>query len=53
MALIFVPIDASVRPVSVQSSPSVATASKNSSDRRTELFAFWPETVWYASPLKS
>ncbi len=32
---------------------SFCTASMNLSVTRTELLAFWPETVRYASPLKS
>src|SRR5262245_49545617 len=42
----------SVRQRSFQS-PSSTTACMNSFDARTELFEFCPETVAYASPLKS
>src|SRR5262245_45685921 len=37
----------------VRHSPSFSTARMNASVTRTELFEFWPEIVWYASPLKS
>src|SRR6185436_565476 len=33
--------------------PSFSTASMNVSGTRTELFELWPDTVAYASPLKS
>src|SRR5262245_27081761 len=33
--------------------PSLWSAWKNRSGTRTELFEFWPDTVPYASPLKS
>src|SRR5690606_33277409 len=33
--------------------PSFSSASKNALGTRTELLEFWPETVAYASPLKS
>ena len=32
---------------------SRSSASKNEFGMRTELFEFWPETVWYASPCHS
>jgi hypothetical protein len=42
----------SVRAVRFQS-PLAMTAWTNSLDSRTELLEFWPDTVAYASPLKS
>ena len=34
-------------------SRSSRTAARKSAVTRTELLAFWPETVWYASPCQS